>query len=252
MFLLNLFDSETLHIVAETFAIVIGSILMGILFAYLHWGSYKRKASQLNNKLDFERIQAAELNNQINEISSIRNHLASEIIEERNKHNAHSKTIYNQQQQLNDAELQVKEKQTTIDQLNALLNSFQQRLRIIEEEIHKSTLPPPVQNKPNSIPALRANYDHVSMLLGRQVIENDLTVVSGIGLRTSSLLQAMGIDTWDRLATAQVQDLQRILSEAGGIYKFQDPTHWPKQAAMAAQSEWRKLRVFQEALKKFE
>ncbi len=252
MFLLSFLESETFHIVAETLAIVIGSLLMGILFGYLHWGNYKRKVAQLNSKLDFETNQVAELQTQINEISTIRNNLASEISEERGKQNLQAKTIYELQQKLHTVELQLQEKQTTVDQLNALLNSFQNRLKVIEEEIHQSTIPPPAPKKNNALLALRANYEHVSQLLGRQVTENDLTVISGIGLRTSSLLQAVGIDTWDRLAIARVEDLQRILEEAGGIYKSQDPTHWPKQAAMASQSEWRKLRVFQEMLKKIE
>ena len=252
MFFLDVLNSETLHIVAEMLAIVIGSILMGILFAYLHWGRYKRRVSQLNNKLDFERNQIAELNSQLNQVSDIRNNLASEISDERSKQNVQAKKIYEQQQQLYSNELQLKEKQSTIEQLTALLDSFQNRLKVIEEEIHQSVIPAPVQMKSHFIPATRASYDHVSMLLGRQVTENDLTVISGIGLRTSSLLQAVGIDTWDRLAQARVEDLQRILSEAGGIYKSQDPTHWPKQAAMASQSEWRKLRVFQETLKNIE
>ena len=97
---------------------------------------------------------------------------------------------------------------------------------------------------------MRANYDHVSRLLGRQVTENDLTLIAGIGPRTASLLQKMGIESWDALAATPVDKLRQILGDAGGVYKSQDPTHWPKQASMAAQSEWRKLRVFQETLKK--
>ncbi len=80
-------------------------------------------------------------------------------------------------------------------------------------------------------------------------MENDLTVIAGIGPRTASLLQAMGIDTWELLAGTSVSELRQTLDKAGGNYKSLDPTHWPRQAAMAAQSEWRKLRVFQQSLK---
>jgi len=123
---------------------------------------------------------------------------------------------------------------------------------VIEEELLQSkSIAKPLKKIISSV-ATRANYEHVSQLLGRQVTENDLTLITGIGPKTAALLQANGIQTWNDLAKAKVEDLGEILSEAGGIYKSQDPTHWPKQAVMAAKSEWRKLRVFQESLRKGE
>ncbi len=249
MFWLNVFDNQVLHLVAETSAIVIGSMLMGILLAYLHWGTFRKKVDQLNNKLDFERNQVAELNIQLNEVSSIRSHLATEISDEKLRQNTYAKTIYDQQQQLYKYESQLNDKSSSIDNLNATIDSYQHRLRVIEEEIVKTRNSPVVQRKLNPVPVTRANYEHVSQLLGRQVTENDLSLIVGIGPRTAFLLQSIGIDTWDKLAETPLETLREILTDAGGVYKSLDPTHWPKQAVMAASSEWRKLRVFQESLK---
>ena len=250
MFWLNILDNEVLHLVAETAAIVIGSILMGILLGYLYWGAYKKRVSQLNNKIDFERNQVTDLNIQLNQLTSIRNHLVNEMSEERSKYSDQAKTIYDQNQRLYKYESQFDENKRIIDQLNATIKLYESRLEIIEHELTQTPVPPVIVQKPIPVQVSRANYEHVSNLLGKQVIENDLTLIQGIGPRTALLLQSIGIGTWETLGKAKVEDLRKILTEAGGNYRSIDPTHWPKQAVMAAQSEWRKLRVFQETLRK--
>src|SRR3989337_628147 len=181
MFWLNILDSQVFHLIAETGAIVIGSILMGILFAYLHWGPYKKQTVHLNNKLDFERNQVADLNIQLNELSSIRNHLVNEMTEEARKYNQQSKKIYEQGQQLQNYESLLRENQKMIDQLNEKIHSYESRLQIIENEITPVNGNTETHVKINSIPVIRANYEHVSNLLGKQVTENDLTLIAGIG-----------------------------------------------------------------------
>ena len=163
-----------------------------------------------------------------------------------------NKTIYDQQQYIFSHETEHKNQKAVIDGLNATIDSYQHRIRIIEEELEKARTPEPKPKKTTTIPAIRANYEHVSKLLGRQVTENDLTLIIGIGPKTAALLQANGIDDWGKLADASAKVLKVLLLETGGVYKSLDPTHWPKQAYMAAQGEWRKLRVFQETLRKTE
>ncbi len=134
--------------------------------------------------------------------------------------------------------------------MNATVASYQHRLRVIEDEIHQHKVEPISISRPVPAQPVRANYEHVSTLLGRQVTENDLTLITGIGPRTASLLEAIGIDTWESLGKTPVEYLRQVLDQAGGVYKSLDPAHWPKQAIMASQSEWRKLRVFQSMLTK--
>lgn len=247
---LNILDNGSLQLIAEIGVIVLGSILMGILLAYFYWGRYKKKTELLNNKLDLQRDLVTDLRNQLEQVTSVRDHLISELSEERNKLNTQAKSIYDLGRQLYGYESQLRENKSIIEELNDTIRQYEARLHVIEAELLRSR---EMQSSPKKIitsTATRANYDHVSQLLGRQVTENDLTLISGIGPRTASLLQKLGIDTWEALAGTSVDALRQILSEAGGVYKTQDPTHWPKQASMASQSEWRKLRVYQETLKK--
>ena len=247
---LNILDNGSLQLIAEIGVIVLGSILMGILLAYFYWGGYKKKTELLNNKLDLQRDLVTDLRNQLEQVTSVRDHLISELSEERNKLNTQAKSIYDLGRQLYGYESQLRENKSIIEELNDTIRQYEARLHVIEAELLRSR---EMQSSPKKIitsTATRANYDHVSQLLDRQVTENDLTLISGIGPRTASLLQKLGIDTWEALAGTSVDALRQILSEAGGVYKTQDPTHWPKQASMASQSEWRKLRVYQETLKK--
>ena len=252
MLLLNILDNETFLIAAETLFIVSGSMLLGILLAYYYWGGNKAIVADLASKLEEEKKNAEELREQVRQISELRSHLQSEINELILKSNSQIKTIYDQQQYIFSHETEHKNQKAVIDGLNATIDSYQHRIRIIEEELEKARTPAPKPKKTTAIPAIRANYEHVSKLLGRQVTENDLTLIVGIGPKTAALLQANGIDDWEKLAAASAKVLKVLLLEAGGVYKSLDPTHWPKQASMAAQGEWRKLRVFQETLRKSE
>ena len=233
--------------VAETSIIVIGSLLMGIFLAYLHWSGYKKRMHEIDAELKAEKEQLAELHNQITHLNQQRDQLSNEIFEEKSRHGIQSKQLYEQSQKLFQYENDLSRHHALVDQLNASIAAYEQLLRIIESEMVKEeiTSAPLPQHQPT-----RANYERVSQMLGKPVTENDLTIVSGIGTRTASLLQAHGIDTWNKLGETEVSTIQSILNKAGGMYKSLDPTYWPKQALMAAQSEWRKLRVFQEAIKK--
>lgn len=249
MYLLTILNNETLHLVAEIGAIVIGSILMGIWLGYQYWGQYKKRVAQLANQVDFERNRIADLNIELDQLTLIRDHLVKEINTERSKSGDHAKTVYDQRNRLNLLEKQLQENNEVVEKLKAEINTYENRMLVISKKEEESAVSEHFRSF-HSDPVLRANYDHVSRLLGRQVTADDLTLITGIGLRTSSLLQAKGIDTWEKLSRATVESLRTILTEAGGNYKTIDPTHWPRQAAMAAHSEWRKLRVFQETLQK--
>ncbi len=251
MWLLNIFDNQTLELIAETGAIVIGSLLMGILLGYLYWGEFKKKSIKLSKSLDLERDQALQNKEKMEDLEATRNHLQAEMQSDRSKFSSQSKTIYDQQLRIFETERQIQDLSTTIGQLNQTIETYEQRMNTIKDEIEQPQEDIIPIRKIIASPS-RINYEYVSNLLGRQVIEDDLTLIVGIGPRTSALLESHGIETWQQLANTSTDQLQQILSVAGGIYKSLDPTHWAKQAGMASQSEWRKLRVYQESIRKLE
>lgn len=252
MLWLSVLTNESLLLFAETLLIITGSMLLGILLSYLYTGGIKSKLAEAQGLLETEHKQASELREQIVELSQIRADLQAQIDQLERKTAEQSKTIYDQQVYLQSREQAYQQYKTDIDNLQATIDAYQHRLEILREELEQTKAEAPRVRKSSATQKVSVNFEHVSALLGKQVTENDLTLITGIGAKTAALLQSHGIETWEKLAATPLDQLLTILQEAGGIYKTHDPAHWGRQAQMAADGEWRKLRVYQEALRKKE
>ncbi len=78
---------------------------------------------------------------------------------------------------------------------------------------------------------------------------DDLKLIEGIGPKIAEIFADAGIDTWQKLADASVDQLNEILENAGSRYKMHDPTTWPQQAKLAAQGKYDELSELQDNLK---
>ena len=252
MLWLDILNNENLLLAAETLIIVVGSMLLGILLSYLTGGGNRQKLADVEASLEEERKQTNSLRDQVMQITQERAESLATNDALKSKISDQARTIFDLQQQLFQKEADHRKQQSELEALKTTLDSFQYRIDILRKELETSPTQDDVPLKSIVTAPLRANYEHVSKLLGKQVTENDLTIIAGIGPKTASLLQSNGIRSWNDLANTVVDDLRTILADAGGVYKNQDPTHWAKQALMASLGEWRKLRVFQESLKKLE
>jgi len=74
----------------------------------------------------------------------------------------------------------------------------------------------------------------------------DLTEISGIGPKISEVLHAAGIYTYVQLANTSVDDLNKILADAGVTA---NPSKWPEQANLAAMGLWDQLKAIKEETK---
>jgi predicted flap endonuclease-1-like 5' DNA nuclease len=77
-----------------------------------------------------------------------------------------------------------------------------------------------------------------SAALGKKVRLDDLTVVEGIGPKITELCNAIGITTWAELASADVETLQSMLTDAGSRFQMHKPGSWPGQARLLAAGQW--------------
>ena len=77
---------------------------------------------------------------------------------------------------------------------------------------------------------------------------DDLKVIEGIGPKIESLLKAAGIENWNDLAEATVDNLKGVLEKAGSRYRLNDPSTWPEQAHLLATGEWGKYKSYTEYL----
>jgi large subunit ribosomal protein L21 len=59
-------------------------------------------------------------------------------------------------------------------------------------------------------------------------------------------LSEAGIATFESLANAKVEEIEKILTDAG--LRMMDATTWPQQAELAAQGDWESLKKLQDSL----
>lgn len=80
-------------------------------------------------------------------------------------------------------------------------------------------------------------------------LQDDLTVVEGIGPKIQMLLNQYGVHTYRQLADTPVERLREILTNAGPQLAMHDPGTWPSQANLAANDQWDSLKSIQGFLK---
>ena len=88
-----------------------------------------------------------------------------------------------------------------------------------------------------------------SRVLGVPVLNNDFTLIEGVGPRIAQLLTEKGITTWWALANSDVELLRSVLREAGPKFQVHDPRSWPQQARLLAFGEWEKFLTLAAALR---
>jgi len=80
----------------------------------------------------------------------------------------------------------------------------------------------------------------------KAVEADNLVKIEGIGPKVAKALNEAGILTFEDLANAKVEDIQKILTDAG--LRMMDATTWPEQARLAADGDWDALQALQDKL----
>jgi large subunit ribosomal protein L21 len=75
---------------------------------------------------------------------------------------------------------------------------------------------------------------------------DNLVKIEGIGPKVAKVLNEGGISTFEELSNAKVEDLQKLLNDAG--LRMMDPATWPEQAKLAADGDWDALKKLQDKL----
>ena len=77
---------------------------------------------------------------------------------------------------------------------------------------------------------------------------DDFIAIEGVGPKINELLHNSNIHTFETLAYTSIEDLQRILDNAGHHFKMANPKTWPEQARLASEGDWERLRDYQDML----
>ena len=81
-------------------------------------------------------------------------------------------------------------------------------------------------------------------------MQDDLTVIDGIGPRVSSVLRAAGITAFSKLAEREPEEIKGILvAENLRLTRLTDSSTWHEQARMAADGDWEGFKTLQDSIK---
>jgi large subunit ribosomal protein L21 len=95
-------------------------------------------------------------------------------------------------------------------------------------------------------PAQHAEAGEAKAKPEKSVEADDLTKIEGIGPKVATTLSDAGIATFEALSSTKVEDIEKILTNAG--LRMMDATTWPQQAEFAAQGDWESLKKLQDSL----
>ncbi len=81
-------------------------------------------------------------------------------------------------------------------------------------------------------------------------MQDDLSVIDGIGPRISSVLRSAGITSFSKLAESEAEEIRGILvAENPSLTRLTDPSTWHEQAMLAADGDWGGLKAVQDSIK---
>ena len=89
-----------------------------------------------------------------------------------------------------------------------------------------------------------------AVVLQRDVVLDDLTLVLGVSPAASAALIARGITTWWVLANADVELLRQTVASAGVEAATVDPSTWPHQARLLALGQWDRYKTFVDTIRR--
>ena len=83
---------------------------------------------------------------------------------------------------------------------------------------------------------LEKESDVASLKARMELMQDDLTIISGIGPKVSFVLRSARIDTFRKLASTSVKKIREVLeAENPNLLRLIDPLDWPDQARLAAE-----------------
>lgn len=85
-------------------------------------------------------------------------------------------------------------------------------------------------------------------VFGKNIKENDLTIVEGIGPKIQELFHNHYVNTWKALSECSIDKCKQILNSGGERFAIHNPGTWPEQANMAYEGRWEALLKWQDEL----
>jgi len=219
----------------EVIVMLAGTLALGVLLGYLIWGWTKRKLLLAQMRVKELEIEVGELDAEVGQLR---------IIEQKQRVRAASWASNAITGRSSPVEEPMEKEATPVTEqpdVFPMAEPGEESFTAISnpEQIHQADAEEVLTEKELSI---------ASEVMGVEVELNDLEIIEGIGPMISDILVRSGITSWEKLGGTSKNILRVILDEAGPQYRVHKPKTWPKQARMAVDGEWKKLKAYQESL----
>lgn len=135
------------------------------------------------------------------------------------------------------------------NQLKADVDALSNQLNKVNSSSEKSNFVSEPIDKPSTADVL-FDANTAKAVFGKKIKQDDLKIVEGIGPKIEELFKTSGILSWKALGETSVDRCNKILDKAGERYRIHNPGTWPKQAKLAYQGKWQKLKDLQYKLHK--
>lgn len=228
----------------EVIAMLVGTLLLGLILGYLIWGWLRFKLRSLEDKLEFAmdrenalKAKISDLGMKVDEITGARDQFEASLRMKETQHIESMTRVDQLQRELEEQRqrnISATREKTTTSEFDS--EDYQEEDEIIiPEEEQIGTTP--------------ISLSLAEDVFGVKIEPNDLKIIEGVGPKIEEVLLAGGIKSWARLASLRLPLLRVILEDAGMNAPLYKPKSWPRQAGMAARGEWKKLKLYQEKLK---
>ncbi len=141
-------------------------------------------------------------------------------------------------------ETKVEEKVEAVEtKVEEVVEKVEEKVEVVEKEVEK------VEEKVEEVVEAKVEEKKVEekkVEIASDVAPDDLTKIEGIGPKIAELFGNAGINTFQKLADADIETLKGILADAGSRYTMHDPTTWAMQSKMAADGKWDELKKWQD------
>ena len=138
--------------------------------------------------------------------------------------------------------------QADLDASKAHAKNLTARILALESELTYKEISNTIKAPLTDEPILPFDSSLAANALNKNIEENDLKIVEGIGPKIEALFNAAGITTWRELSETSTEKLQSILDAGGENYAIHNPSTWAKQASLAYQGKWQELKDWQQGL----
>ncbi|WP_394774007.1 hypothetical protein [Flavobacterium sp.] len=138
---------------------------------------------------------------------------------------------------------------THLNECNKNTKKLDAKIATLEADLKaKTSINATKQSFTSTAPSFIFDSLSFTRVYGKTIKENDLKIIEGIGPKIESLFNAAGITTWKHLSQLSIEKMQAVLDTGGENFTIHNPGTWAKQALLAYEGKWKKLKEWQDNL----